>query len=717
MYSGFLSNGYGSDNFFVGGDGIQKEHCPYSYRPLNQDQQNRFGMSIGEIELCDEKDERVILRVNRVQQTDSNGTKYTLAGWLHLEVELTNKSDQIRMIYAQMYDEYYNAVGEFVTDPTEQCKASDPDLYLSPSPYQYLPCSAIGAREAKPSQAVYMVHRGDIVDESVKTSPVYLPAKELTSVHGVHFTWRMNEYWCSRHYRVTPMIFVLTTNELQKWTITTNDGEWRDGQGGVDKIGRYRMLRKTPKHWLRPIFFGGADIKHPGRSPLECDKPLIDEYNDTITPLDASWILKKLPFKVTYEYYHVGKLYPVVGSIYGANTCQLNPYPFGGNSPAFGGRCKDYTSKDTSSGHLQSCNMNPSAAEFEGVNLTLFEKYGDYVTSLHTGRNASCFNPCRPPNTEGDAEDIAKLNVSKLLNNRTDLSDNGLIHETRTKESIAKFWRGRKFHGVLCIIVSMFLMPVSLFSARYYKETFMYCQCKGAHLWYWIHLSTTITATAVFFSSQTALSQSIDSWGRSQHAFGLIHDFVGWASHMVFILLFIMGGLRGVNMPMRKLLMTAHSVVGFTHYIINLLLIAISTLIPASPSLAECGSDGLPKGFSPILFILGGWVACDVIFHAILNILLCGIDAQFRIQRWYCPIVPMLNPGSHSDLRGKVLRRILFLFYFILSGGFTVGAVLVLMLRPQPEGCVFGELSCKSALGCSPAGVALCKKLLYSNCE
>ncbi|CAL8139226.1 unnamed protein product [Orchesella dallaii] len=264
--------------------------------------------------------------------------------------------------------------------------------------------------------------------------------------------------------------------------------------------------------------------------------------------------------------------------------------------------------------------MNLSAPEFEGVNSTTFEKYGDYVVNLHTARNASCFDPCRPPKTKSDAEDIANIDAPIVFRNRSDLSHSGLIHDTRTKESIAKFWRGRKFHGVLCIIVSMFLMPISLFSARYYKETFMSWQCKGAHLWYWIHLVTTIASIAIFFSSQTALAQSIESWGRSQDMFGLIHDFVGWASHVVFILLFIMGGLRGVDLPMRTFLMTTHSVLGFTHYIVNLLLIGVSTMIPASPSLGECGTDGFPHGFSPVLGILIGWVACDAFFHGILTV-------------------------------------------------------------------------------------------------
>jgi len=43
---------------------------------------------------------------------------------------------------------------------------------------------------------------------------------------------------------------------------------------------------------------------------------------------------------------------------------------------------------------------------------------------------------------------------------------------------------------VICLIVTMFFMPVSTFLARYYKETFMNRQFKSVHLWYWVSLKS-----------------------------------------------------------------------------------------------------------------------------------------------------------------------------------------------------------------------------------
>ncbi|CAL8140428.1 unnamed protein product [Orchesella dallaii] len=111
-----------------------------------------------------------------VLQTDpTSGNLITLEGWLNIEVELVDKEDSIRMMYLQMYDEYFNAIGEFIKDPAGQCPPSDPEIFVSPTEFQYLPCSAIGAREAQPSQAVYMVDRKDLIDKSLNIKFIPLP--------------------------------------------------------------------------------------------------------------------------------------------------------------------------------------------------------------------------------------------------------------------------------------------------------------------------------------------------------------------------------------------------------------------------------------------------------------------------------------------------------------------------------------------------------------
>lgn len=71
-----------------------------------------------------------------------------MSGWLHFEIELTDQTDKILAVYVQVRDEVFNAVGEFVQNPEEQCGATKPYL-VTPTPYQILPCSAVGRREAR----------------------------------------------------------------------------------------------------------------------------------------------------------------------------------------------------------------------------------------------------------------------------------------------------------------------------------------------------------------------------------------------------------------------------------------------------------------------------------------------------------------------------------------------------------------------------------------
>jgi len=159
----------------------------------------------------------------------------------------------------------------------------------------------------------------------------------------------------------------------------------------------------------------------------------------------------------------------------------------------FTGRCKHlFRTWDGSnlirppSGQLHSCNTDPNAKEFEGLNIT-FQKYSDYLNNLTLNRNQSCIAPCRAPN-KTDIEDIKKFPEGPIGLKNSSKGSSGSNHVSRSRTSVAKFWFGRKFHGVMCLIVTLFLMPVSNFLARYYKETFMDRQFKSVHLWYWVSL-------------------------------------------------------------------------------------------------------------------------------------------------------------------------------------------------------------------------------------
>lgn len=106
--------------------------CPYQYHP----------QQLKNVELCP-TDDVVEIRTYAVKQ---NGV--VMQGWLHFEVLFWDHSDSIMGIYIQVRDEWYNAIGEFVTKQNESCAATT-FAVPAPSPYQVLPCSAVGSREVK----------------------------------------------------------------------------------------------------------------------------------------------------------------------------------------------------------------------------------------------------------------------------------------------------------------------------------------------------------------------------------------------------------------------------------------------------------------------------------------------------------------------------------------------------------------------------------------
>ncbi|CAL8140781.1 unnamed protein product [Orchesella dallaii] len=690
MYSGFATYGSTADLFKQGS--YERKHCNYTFSEY----------SGWEVQLCDQNDKKLKLRVHSVQQRKKGtGELITLPGWLHIEVELVDTGDSFRMIYTQMYDEYFNAIGEFVNDPTEQCPSSNPEEYVSPTEFQYLPCSAIGAREAKASQAVYMVHSDDLIDKSLKGSH-YLPPKEMNRF--VHFTWRMNEYWCSRHQRIIPMVFVVTKKNIQNWRKTTSDGKAADGRfPTLRRLGEWKLYRKIPKFWLIADWIGAADIVHPSRGTLQCDTPIEN----------APWIRKTVEHTVKQEYLHDGNLYEVAPYIRGSDTCQQNPY-YIPNYSTFVGRCKGHQGKKTSHDYLQKCNTNPNSPEFQGLSIR-FDKYKEYVNNLTIVRKETCERPCRAPQTVEDAINMSSFEAA-FTKPHFEVGY-GLTHKSRQKASIARFYRGRKFHGVLCLIVTMFLMPVSNFVARYYKETYMRWQFKGIHVWFWTHVGGSIGSLGIVLTGQFAMAQTLDSWGRSRSPYAIFHHSLGWISVFLLILMVMYGGFRSSMLGRRRVQMIGHSIVGFVIYSSNILLILSSTYIPASPSLRQCDRDGLPTGFSVTVWMTLSWMGLDALFHVFLTALQMTADKTLRIKRpSCCPILPILDPNSHEDMRRSGIRKLLLYLYLFLSTIFTLIATIQLALKREPDGCLIGEMSCKAALGCSKVGLAMCKKLRYKIC-
>ncbi|ODM89370.1 hypothetical protein Ocin01_17314 [Orchesella cincta] len=663
MSSGFSTYSEFPD-VFKDPSGYEKPECQYTWNNL----------STHEIQLCDEHDARVKLKVNAVQQTDASGTKHTLAGWLHFEVELVDPNDSIRMVYAQMSDEHYNAWGS-LRQVSERFQVS----------------SAGGAQPWCP------LH---LEDERVLVQPAL---------------------------RITPHIFILTSKNIDKWKVTTKNGTlWDKAYTTLMQQGDWKMYRKTLNQQLHPDWFGAADIKHPKRGPLQCINPIFKgpAFNETLTR-EAPWILGLYKHKVSDEFFYPKNLRPVatVGGVtqHGSITCQQSPY-FIKEYAHFVGRCLHHIDemKRTSHDYFQTCNNNASSDEF--ANLTVnFTHYQNYTQDLYAFRNASCKNPCQPPKTEMDAVNISNF-VDPLRGSGTEKISVEQTHKHRSQTGVAKFWRGRKFHGILCIICTMFVTPVSLFAARYYKETGMKHVFAGIQIWYWIHVANSLGLFAIYFSSQMAIRPSITSWGHSVDAFATIHYVLGWVSHGIFTLMLVFGGVRGGThgsaVKVRKIVMAAHSFVGFAQYWINIFLVLISTWIPASPTVDKCDENGVPTGLSTVAILTFAWAGLDIMFHSLLMMLQVSVDTRLGFQRaCYCPIVPIVSPEEGRDMRGSTWRRIVFILYLGTSGGLTIATVLNMILKSQVPGCVFGEMTCKSPVGCTSSALAVCKHLRYVNCE
>ncbi len=122
-----------------------------------------------------------------------------LNGWLSFEVHLKKN---ITWAFVQVNDERGNAIGEFVTPPEEVCTEQSPtDASAPPKKQQYLPCSATGLQEAKPSQSVVYMDRNSINGGSnVGSQYTQYPSDNYVGVK-MKLTWRLNEYYCNRHQK------------------------------------------------------------------------------------------------------------------------------------------------------------------------------------------------------------------------------------------------------------------------------------------------------------------------------------------------------------------------------------------------------------------------------------------------------------------------------------------------------------------------------------
>ncbi|ODM88313.1 hypothetical protein Ocin01_18369 [Orchesella cincta] len=316
---------------------------------------------------------------------------------------------------------------------------------------------------------------------------------------------------------------------------------------------------------------------------------------------------------------------------------------------------------------------------------------------------STCNRPCQAPKTEQDAINISNY-ADPLKKNRTETISIEKSHKHRSQTGVAKFWRGRKFHGILCIICTMFVTPVSLFAARYFKETGMKHVFAGIQIWYWIHVTNSLGLFAIYFSSQMAIRPSIASWGHSVNVFATVHYTLGW---------FLMD-LHSYAGLWRSSSWAAWELCGSEE---DIFLVLISTWIPSSPTADKCDEDGSPTGLSTVAILTFAWAGLDIMFHSLLMMLQVSSDTRLGFQRaCYCPIVPIVSPDSWRDMRGSPYRQIVFFCTLEPARAHDRHHSQSGTQEPSDWLCFWGN-DLQVSDRCTSTALAMCKHLKYTNCE
>lgn len=225
--------------------------------------------------------------------------------------------------------------------------------------------------------------------------------------------------------------------------------------------------------------------------------------------------------------------------------------------------------KEVSHDTPQGCNLDATSEEYKPVLAKYGQSmttYSNFINVLTINRTRLCQVECKVP-TAANISDILKFTDTS---GETKFSIITKVYTaSRVESRVEKFNLGRKYHGLLCVYWTVFLLPISLFCARYMKETCMRVDCMGAHFWFWIHIGTSLLSLAMFVSSLTALWLYTSIWGRSLHPSGKLHRVLGYMSATLFFLMITLGCFRAIHVRRRLVVMTIHSILGFLIYIFN----------------------------------------------------------------------------------------------------------------------------------------------------
>jgi hypothetical protein len=132
------------------------------------------------------------------------------------------------------------------------------------------------------------------------------------------------------------------------------------------------------------------------------------------------------------------------------------------------------------------------------------------------------------------------------------------------------FQDSRVIHGVFLTILTMFVVPISIFISRYYKETFMNTRVLYHHVWYFVHLFSSLMMLSLFligmwrqFGSRFWLGVNWDKDIASPD----FHRRLGWFTILLTLFTFFLGGIRPMSRPVRGFIILAHWVTGVFIYI------------------------------------------------------------------------------------------------------------------------------------------------------
>lgn len=338
-----------------------------------------------------------------------------------------------------------------------------------------------------------------------------------------------------------------------------------------------QVYRKVGDFWLRPKYYGASDIKLP-KTTLKCDLevrldtpsgtylrdvhlyPWIHDYavlselsNDYVNSNNIYVDKRSKRETVKVCQADVRRMYPVPD--YDFQLAEINTDE---SVATFAGRCLKSDVKVPNHLTRHDCAVTETDPEFQDIPVT--GKHSNFLADLKAKKVSLCGISCRAPENEEDLKEIKKRTGSSRKLNISGLPELRLIVKN------LELYSGRVYHSIAAVIWIMFILPVGLFVARYYKETFMNLEPGGLHLWYYVHLGGTFVGISLFVSSISSLWQFQEDWGRSTSIPGLVHTVVGYFLPTIFIGLAGTGSLSHNHIKKRKVLITGHSVLGFTVY-------------------------------------------------------------------------------------------------------------------------------------------------------